>query len=196
MISFLTYLEQYISLNEDEVSFIRENISVVHYKKNEVIFRAGNVSQTIYFVCEGMVRLFYNVDGNEKTAFFYPEGKFMCAGESYTYGVPAQENYQAIEECKIIHLHKSLIERILKEMPQMELIGQIATEGELIVCQKMIANFVCLSPEERYSDLLQQNGALFLRVPQNYIASYLGVSAETLSRIKKRVQEKTKHDFS
>ena len=190
MTPFLTYLMQYISLNEDEISFIRENISVVHYKKNEVIFQAGEISQTIYFVCKGMVRLFYNVDGHEKTAFFYPEGKFICAGESYTYGIPAQENYQAIEACEVIHLHKLLIDKLLSRIPQMELIGQIATEGELIMCQKMIANFICLSPEERYSDLLNQNGALFLRVPQNYIASYLGVSAETLSRIKKRVQEK------
>lgn len=187
MDKLIAHISQYLTLSETEWSFVRENLSTVHYKKHELIFEAGRISQTIYYVAKGMVRLFYRMDGDEKTAFFYPEGKFICAGESFTFQVPARENYQAIEDCELIHLHKDAIDLLLKNIPQLDVIGRIATEDELITCQKIIASFVCLSPEKRYKELLENNRELFARVPQQYIASYLGVSAETLSRIKRRV---------
>ena len=187
MDNFIRHIQQFIPLSEEELIFINENLTSVFYKKNEIIFQEGKVSDTIYFVEKGMVRLFYNINGNQKTAFFYPEGKFICAGESYTFQVPANENYQTLEEAEIIHLNRDVTEVLLQKIPKLEVIARIATEDELITCQKIIASFVCLSPEERYNELIENNGALFNRVPQNYIASYLGVSAETLSRIKKRV---------
>ncbi len=136
------------------------------------------------------MRLFYNVEGNDKTAFFYTEGQFICAGESYTFGIPAIENYQAVEQTEIFIITKAKIVTLLKEVPKFEVIARIATENELITCQKVIASFVTKSAEERYLDLLNTQRELFQRVPQQYIASFLGVSPETLSRIKARVLKK------
>ena len=133
-----------------------------------------------------MVRFCYTVFVVEKTAFFYSKGKFICPGESYTFQIPAKENYQCIKPSEIIHFDRFLIEKLLTKIPKLEIIGRLATENELITCQKMVASFVCLSPEQRYIELLNQNGELFNEVPQHYIASYLGVSPETLSRIKRR----------
>jgi CRP-like cAMP-binding protein len=130
------------------------------------------------------------VDGNDKTAFFYTEGQFICAGESYTFNIPAIENYQAVEHTEIFIFTKSKIDFLLKEVPKFEVIARIATENELITCQKVIASFVTKSAEERYIDLLDAQGELFHRVPQQYIASFLGVAPETLSRIKARVFNK------
>jgi CRP-like cAMP-binding protein len=91
-----------------------------------------------------------------------------------------------------MHFDKSMFEMLFEEVPQLERIGQIATEDELITCQKMIASFITQSPEERYVKLIDTRPELFQRVPQQYIASYIGVSPETLSRIKKRVALKVK----
>lgn len=85
---------------------------------------------------------------------------------------------------------KSKINRLLELAPKFEVIARIATENELITCQRVIASFVTKSAEERYVDLLNTQGELFQRVPQQYIASFLGVSPETLSRIKTRVFNK------
>jgi len=89
-------------------------------------------------------------------------------------------------------LDKPTIEKMLKFSPTLEIIARIAVEDELITSQRMIASFVTKSPEERYIELLENNNILFQRAPQQYIASFLGVSPETLSRIKKRVFEKRK----
>jgi CRP-like cAMP-binding protein len=183
-------IKAYVSLNSNEIGHLEESIEKKTYNKHDIIFTEGKIADKIYFVEKGCVRLFYNVNGNDKTAFFYTEGQFICAGESYTFNIPAVENYQAVEQTDIYVFSKSKIEILLSKVPKMEVIARIATENELITCQKVIASFVTKSAEERYLDLLNTKGELFLRVPQQYIASFLGVSPETLSRIKKRIHTK------
>jgi CRP-like cAMP-binding protein len=185
-------IKLYASLSEQEIQLLRNAVDKKVFNKNEIIFTEGNVSDEIYFVTKGCVRLFYNMDGTDKTAFFYTEGQFICAGESYTFNIPASENYQAVEQTEIFVFTKSKIDVLLKEIPKFEIIARIATENELITCQKVIASFVTKSAEERYIDLLETQGELFHRVPQQYIASFLGVSPETLSRIKTRVFNKNR----
>lgn len=187
---FIELIKIYVALNDAEAAALREFAELRSYAKNELIFTEGNISNEIYFVTKGCVRLFYNVDGSDKTAFFYTQGKFICAGESYTFNLPAIENYQALEDTELIVLSKVAIEELLAISSRFEVIARIATENELITCQKMIASFITKSAEERYVDLLNNQGELFQRVPQQYIASFLGVSPETLSRIKARVFKK------
>lgn len=187
---FIELIKIYVGLNDAEAAALREFAELRSYEKNELIFTEGNISNEIYFVTKGCVRLFYNVDGSDKTAFFYTQGKFICAGESYTFNLPAIENYQALEDTELIVLSKVAIEELLAISSRFEVIARIATENELITCQKMIASFITKSAEERYVDLLNNQGELFQRVPQQYIASFLGVSPETLSRIKARVFKK------
>lgn len=187
----LKSIQDYISLSEKEIELLYNAIEKRLFRKNDVIFTEGNLAEDIYYVTKGCVRLFYTVDGTDKTAFFYTEGQFICAGESYTYNIPAVENYQAVEDTEVFIFSKSKIEILLKEVPKLEVIARIATENELITCQKVIASFVTKSAEERYIDLLNTQGELFQRVPQQYIASFLGVSPETLSRIKARVFKRT-----
>jgi CRP-like cAMP-binding protein len=189
---FLKLIQFYTKLNTEEIDFFKNHIPIRSFKKNEVFFDEGKISKTIYFILNGCVRLFYNVNGNEKTAFFYTEGKFICAGESYTFNIPAKENYQALEDTVLMCLDKRAIEKMFTFSANLEIIARIAVEDELITCQQMIKSFVTKSPEERYNELLEKNSNLFQRAPQQYIASFLGVSPETLSRIKKRVFEKRK----
>ncbi|MCL6220695.1 Crp/Fnr family transcriptional regulator [Zunongwangia pacifica] len=190
MEQLLETIKLYISLSPQEIQSLYEAVQQKSFGKNELIFTEGKVADEIYFVTKGCARLFYEVNGNDKTAFFYTEGQFICAGESYTYNIPAIENYQAVEPTELLIFTKSAIEILLQKVPKLEVIARIATENELITCQKVIASFVTKSAEERYLDLLNTQGQLFQRVPQHYIASFLGISPETLSRIKTRVLQK------
>lgn len=190
MKDFIKYISLYTEFTNEEILSLEKATLKRSYKKGEIIFEEGHISEDIYFVTKGCVRLFYNVDGTEKTAFFYTEGQFICAGESYTFNIPAIENYQAIEDSEIYIFSKSANDELMKITPKFEMLARIATENELITCQKMIASFVTKSAEQRYVDLLNTQSNLFQRVPQQYIASFLGVSPETLSRIKARVLKK------
>ncbi|KXX68182.1 Crp/Fnr family transcriptional regulator [Flammeovirga sp. SJP92] len=190
MEQLLNQLQTYTSLTSSEQKTLEQAIFKRTYAKGEMIFTEGKISDEIYFVTKGCVRLFYNVDGNDKTAFFYTEGQFICAGESYTYNVPAIENYQVLEDSEIYIFTKTNIEKLIDVFPKLEIIARVATENELITYQKVLASFITKSAEERYQDLLKTKGDLVQRVPQQYIASFLGVSPETLSRIKARIYRK------
>lgn len=82
-------------------------------------------------------------------------------------------------------------QKLLEFSPQFDFLARVIMEEELIIYQKMVAAFITLNPEQRYLKFLEEKGDLFQRMPQHYIASYLGVSAESLSRIRKRVLEKS-----
>lgn len=179
-------------LTDVERYYIQKNFKIRTYKKNEMILKEGEIAKSMYFIIDGFVRLFYNIDGNEKTAFFYSEGKFIWPGESYSFGKPAIENYQALEDSTVVVFDKCTLEELVSLSPNFENVIRKGTEKQLISYQKLIASFITLSPEERYLHLMKENGYLFQRIPQHYIASYLGVSAETLSRIKKRVYLKNR----
>ena len=190
METLIEHISKYIDPKPEEIDFLKQSLVKEVYQKKDMIFEAGKVARELYFVSKGCVRLFYWVDGVDKTAFFYTEGQFICAGESFNFGVPAMENYQAVEETELIVFTKSCIDALIKEIPRLEIIARTAVENELIKSQKVIASFVTQSPEARYQSLFDEQKELFQRVPQQYIASYLGVSPETLSRIKKRIYKK------
>jgi CRP-like cAMP-binding protein len=158
MNQLINYIKTYVALSDEECEVFTSLFEIRKLRNNEVFFEEGQIANELYFVTTGCIRLFYKVDVDEKTAFFYSHGQFICAGESYNLGIAAKENYQSI-----------------------------ATENELIASQKIIASFVTQTAEERYLELLESNSELFQNVPQQYIASFLGVSPETLSRIKSRV---------
>lgn len=190
MNQLINYIKTYVALSDEECEVLMSLFEIRKLRNNEVFFEEGQIANELYFVTKGCIRLFYKVDVDEKTAFFYSQGQFICAGESYNLGVPAKENYQSIGESEIIVFNKRKIEALLEKYPKFEIIGLIATENELIASQKIIASFVTQTAEERYLELLKSNATLFQNVPQQYIASFLGVSPETLSRIKSRVLRK------
>lgn len=174
-------------LTEDEILILRDAVQIKTVPKNEIIFSEGNIANKIYFILEGCVRLYVNVGGQDRTTFFYGDGEFLWAGKSYIYKIPAKENYQALEETTLAIFDQEVTDYLLSNFPKFEHIVRLAAEDELMKCQQLITSFVSLTAEERYVELMRTNANLFQRVPQKYIASYLGVSAETLSRIKKRV---------
>ncbi|MBB6461988.1 Crp/Fnr family transcriptional regulator [Flammeovirga kamogawensis] len=184
---FVTHINKYAPITTEEAEYAFAHFPVKEYKKNEVFFKEGSVATNIYFVIEGCVRLFYNVDGNEKTAFFFTEGKFLCANESFIKNTIAKENFQALENTTIMLFPKTLDPTIFTKFPNFEMIEKYALIDELITNNRIIESFVTKSPEERYIDLLKTNKALFQRVHQHYIASYLGISPQSLSRIRKRI---------
>lgn len=184
---FLNHIEKYASISEEEAEFAINNFPLMKYQRNEVFFREGNIAKSIFFVIEGCVRLFYNVDGDEKTAYFFMEGKFFCANESFLKNIPAKENFQALENTTIMSFPKLLDVTQFKRFPSYQMIERYALIDELITNNRIIESFVSKSPEERCIELLKTNKELFQRVHQHYIASYLGISPQSLSRIRKRI---------
>ena len=190
---FFKYIEQFVSFDTDDLTFIRENLPIKLFKKGEYLLREGQISNKFFFNIDGCVRLFYLAKGLDKTAYFYTENQFISSYESYVKQIPSKQNFQAIEDTHVVVIALEKANELLERSSKFEVLARIAMEEEMIHYQQLIASFITHNPKERYLALLSNHAELFQRIPQHYIASYLGVTPESLSRIKKKIyQEQTK----
>ena len=191
MIDYLIqHLCQYADLNEEEMDYLKVHIPVQTFKKGDYLLKQGQLSQAFYYIISGCVRLFYEVGEEERTAFFYTETQFVSSYESFVRDVPSKHNLQCIEETSLAIISKENAYTILDTFPKFEFISRVLQEEELIIYQNIIASFITLTPEQRYLNLMENYPELFRRIPQHYLATYIGVKAESLSRIRKRLQQK------
>ncbi|PLX12143.1 MAG: Crp/Fnr family transcriptional regulator [Marinilabiliales bacterium] len=183
---FIESVSKFGKLENSDINYLRDHSKIVTYKKGETIVPSRKIVRNICFLLDGCIRLFYNVNGKNKTAFFYDEGDFILDCNK----LAAQKNYEAIEDTVVVIIDKLALNKLLNTSTTFEMIILKVKELDLYNYQQLAANFITLSPEERFMKLLETNKPLFQKVPQQYIATYLGISAETLSRIKKRVFKK------
>ncbi len=134
--------------------------------------------------------MYYTVEGEEKTAFFYTENTFINSYQSFVHQVPANHNLQCIEPCKVAVISREIAYQLLEKFPKFETLSRMAMEEELATYQEIVASYVILNPEQRYVRLLETRPDLVARVSQRALAAYIGVSPESLSRIRKRIRDR------
>ena len=181
------FFERHVELSEVEIQYMKDRVPIKKVKKNCILLAAGEVSQAFYFILEGSIRLYYDVEAVEKTAFFYFENTFVSSYESFTRQIPAKHNLKTIEETKVAVISAEVAMELVSKFPKFEFLARIMMEEELIVYQEIISSFITLNAEQRYLKLLEDNHPILQRIPQHQLATYLGVTAETLSRIRKRI---------
>lgn len=185
------YISKFIQLNKEEIKAISSQIQIRNYKSGDVLLREGNVSRVSYFNLKGCVRLYYIVDGEEKTTFFYTEEKFITSLRSLTEGIPSNHYLECIEDCTLALIPYETEKQLLIKFPNLEVFVRINLEQELANYQEMLSTYILSNPEQRYLNLLQNFPTLLQRVPLYQLASYIGVKAESLSRIRSRITKRT-----
>ena len=189
--SLITHFEKYVTLDDKEIKFIEDHIPVKTYQKNDIILSQGEVSNAFYFIIDGSVRLYYLNDIEEKTAFFYFENMFVSSYESFTKQTPSSHYLQTMEASKLAVISFDIAYRLLDLFPKFDFLARVMMEEELIVCQDIISSFITMNAEKRYLKLLEKNDQALQRIPQYHLATFLGVTPETLSRIRKRIHKRS-----
>lgn len=189
--AFFDFIAQHIQLTLEERTYVEELLPIQTFPKGSFLLQEQSISRQFFFVIKGCVRLFYVVDGLEKSAFFYTENDFVSSYESFTKQSPSKHNFQATEETSVLVISDEHAYQLLAFSPKFDFLARVIMEEELIAYQDIVASFITLNPKQRYLKFLNRKGNLLNRLPQHYIASYLGVSPESLSRIKKRIAPKS-----
>lgn len=187
---FRAFVSNFTFLTPQEVDIIVDNTVLHEFKKGTILLKEGNVSKECYAVVKGCVREFYLKEGIEKTTSFFTEGQPVNSFSSYTNGLPSKHFLECAENCILTVGNQSLVEQMCERVPRLTEFINNEVQKEAGALQERMATFMTSSPEERFTDLMKHNPSLMNRVPQHQIASYLGVTPESLSRIKKRFYQK------
>lgn len=185
-------LLSFVKLSENELTEFYEKLQVKSLARKEFLLTEGNLCKSLYFVNQGCLRYFYVVDGEEKTGQFFFENSWYTDLESFLSEQPSMQNIQAIENTELLVLPKAALYELYEQNPKIERFGRLVIENAFLGLRKKNQMLTNQSPEERYLHLLKTRPKVAERVPQIYIASYLGIKPESLSRIRKRIFEQRK----
>jgi CRP-like cAMP-binding protein len=186
----LNIFSEFPSLNEQEIKAISENIVVRSFKKGTILLKEGQISKECYSVLKGCVRQYYIVDGDEKTTAFFTEGEAVASFSSYINQIPSKHYLVCVEDCSLTVGTKEKEVEMISKFPKLEPIIRSEMEKNAGKVQEEYSFFITSSPEERYTNLIENKSELLNRVPQHQIASFLGIKPESLSRLRKRILNK------
>jgi CRP-like cAMP-binding protein len=183
------FISKYISLTEDEKNALLSLDLFRSAKKGTTLLKEGQKSQESYFVLKGCIRVYYIIDGEEKTTAFYTEMDALTP-HCVIKKTPSEYFISCVEDTILTVSNSDMEVEINSKFPKFEIMCRILSEELLAKQQINFDEFKTSSPEQRYLNLLQKRPDLIQRVPQHQLASYLGIKPQSLSRLRARILEK------
>jgi len=156
-------------------------------RKNEYLLRGGEVCKNIYFIKKGALRCFYILKEEQVTDWLFKEGDTVVSIGSFYDQMPGIDFIQAMESCEVFYISYKELEALFERHMEFNFVGRVLTNKYLRVWHGQARNMRMLTAEERYLLLMEQQPELINRVEVKYLASYLGMSRETLSRMRGRL---------
>ena len=181
------HLENFYKLSSEAREALEACFEELVLPKGEIVANQGNVCRHMYFLQKGALRGFYNIDGKEITHWFGFENDFVTSFHSFITGEPAVENLQLLEGSVLYAISKETLTGLFKKHHEIETLVRIVYERYYIRLEERYVNAQFKTASQRYEDLLLRNPHIIERVSLGQISSYLGISQETLSRIRSRL---------
>lgn len=177
-----------ISITEEEFDYCKSLFLPKKLRKRQYLLQEGDVSKHTSFVEKGILRT-YTVDdkGTEHILQFAQEGWWISDLYSFLTNEPSTYNTEALEDCELLLITKPSWDALLEKIPAFERYFRILIQNNLIATQRRLMGTMTESAEEKYLKLLKTQPDCVQRVPQHMIASYLGITRETLSRIRSQM---------
>lgn len=185
------YLMDHIQANEEDINQLLMECSVKDFTKGTILLREGEKQQQTYFVEKGLLRQ-YAVDnrGKEHILQFAPEGWFMSDRESEFFDKPSSYFIESIEDTTAVLMDKSFIENLALSNSTFLRFNNHLLHNHIYHLQRRIMQLLSFTAEARYLDFVKIYPGILSRVPQAMVASYLGITPESLSRVRKELSER------
>lgn len=173
-------------LDSDELKDITSHFEQEFIPKNTLLIEQGQVCKKLYYIKKGMVRSYYlKEDGKEITQWFFSVGKFMSSVDSFFQQRPSLYYLETLEDSVVYSISKDKMDLLFSKYHKMEQLGRLASIEMLTKVVNKLNAIQFQSARERYEYMLAEFPDISHRVPLGYIASYLGMTSETLSRIRR-----------
>lgn len=180
------YLNRHISLNESDLDLFYSHFEKRTYDKKEYLLKEEDTCQYKYFILDGLVRSFYvDEKGNEKITQFAIENWWVTNTESFALQTPSNISIQAVEETIVFRIKKEAFETLLVEIPSLERFFRIIAENMVMAIQRRYGFYMKMNSKHRYEHFVEWIPDFAQRVPLYMIASYLDITPEYLSQLRK-----------
>jgi CRP-like cAMP-binding protein len=188
---FKESIEKKITLGPEDLEMLKPYFIPKKVRKRQYVLNAGDVCQYITFVEKGLLRSFtVDDDGTEHVVQFASEGWWISDVGSFVSGTEALYNIEALEDSELLHLTKQSMDELLTKVPVMERFFRLLMQNNIVALQRRVIAYMSLSAEEKYLKLMEVAPDIMNRASQQHIASYLSITPETLSRIRKKISER------
>jgi CRP-like cAMP-binding protein len=187
MQNLFSHIRQYCHLDNESLESLGAVLKPLELEKGSFLITGGKICQHVYFLEKGCLRGYYNVDSREITYWFAFENNFVTSLLSFVTQKPGMENIQLLEDCKLWSITYADLQELYSKHADISRLGRIMNERYYVMLEERFVSNHFKEARERYENLLANAPHIIQRVPLGFIASYLGMTQETLSRIRNKV---------
>lgn len=187
MSDLANYIQSYFGVNEKEIALIEAMFNETHIKKGDYFLQSGSVCNKLSFVQTGLMRIFVTIDDKEVTQWISTKGYFVVDLASLVFSTPARWTIQALTDATLYTISRDNYNKIGEVVPKWHELEKLFLAKCFITLEDRIFTHLSMSAEERYQHFFEHNKELFNQVPLQYIASMLGMTPETFSRVRKKM---------
>lgn len=184
MNSLVQFLKNFNPLSKEAEDSIINISPLLTLKKNTILQPIGHTCKTIYFINQGVARIYYLKDGIDITESFSFEGHIIARVESLFTGKPSRKAIQVIEDTELVAINATQLFKLYDQFPEIERLFRLIFESAYVDTVNRIEGMQFHTAEERYNALIKEAPDVLKRVPLKYVASYLGITQVSLSRIR------------
>jgi len=188
--NYINSFKQITGFTDNELEIVLKHFEKKNLKKKTNLLQAGKIANEVYFIVDGCMRLFCDKEGKELSTYFFTEQMFAGAYDSFISRKPSRHSIETLEDCEVLALTYQALQDLYVEFPKMNEFIRKAIEVRFVVLHDLFTDYVLNSPEERYLSLQKDRPDLLNRIPQHQIASFLGITPVSLSRIRNRVAKR------
>lgn len=191
--ALLQVIKKEVHLPDKEAALALSYFKSRKFKRNDILLQSGSVAKEVFFVVKGLLHQYYIDDaGNERTCDFTFENGFSTDLEGFTRKTPSASTIKALKETNCLVISCPDLMQLIKDSQAVSDFFNVVVENIASESMRRTKSLLTNSPEKRFAELLDQQPDIFQKIPQRYIAQYLGIAPESLSRIKKRMMVPTK----
>jgi CRP-like cAMP-binding protein len=186
----INIFRQFTGFSISELEIIMPYFEQKKFKKKSILLNIGKVSNEVFYLINGCIRLYCEKDGEELSTYFFTENMFAGSYDSFLSRKLSKVAIETLEDCEVLVLSHESLESLYQVFPKMNEFIRKAIEQRFVLLHDLFISYLLNSPEERYLMLIKDRPELLQRIPQHQIASFLGITPVSLSRIRNRVLKK------
>ncbi len=181
------YCRRITEISDEEWIAFYSKFEVVHLKKNEYYTKFGEQEDYVYFLNSGIVRVYTTKEDKEHSAFFFFENSFFSSTENLIANQPSLLGCHSITDTESVRIHKKDLFDLFDQYKSIDRLGRLVIEENRSNLLDQYLDLLCMTAETRYEKLFEKHAQLVLNIPVKYLASFLGVHQNSLSRIRSKI---------